>query len=216
LATPAGREQFDPDRLDPAARAEWGRLHTSRRRADWEVSRALLQAHPLEADRHASISHAAGHAALALAPLPYRVGVDIEACRSRDFTRLARIAFPEEEADLVAACRDETSASELFYALWTLKEASAKALGLALTDALEACHFGALVQPGGPTRARLPVSGSWTARVYSPRTDLLLALVLVGPQANALLAAIYEWPGNTVADWPERYRFDSAAADSGP
>ena len=44
LATPDAADQFDPSRLDLAERDEWASIRTTRRRRDWESSRALLGA----------------------------------------------------------------------------------------------------------------------------------------------------------------------------
>ena len=68
-----------------------------------------------------------------------RVGIDLEEHVTRgDFDRLIEAVFgPDEQADLAAVAGDDRI--RLFYRLWTLKEAVAKALGTGLS--FDVSHF---------------------------------------------------------------------------
>ena len=111
----------------------------SQRRADFEVSRALLSSAGVGTAAH-SMSHSREHAALLIAPTGWRIGVDLEINRPRDVLRLARFAFDEREVRALEAATPE-SRQALFHTLWTLKESFAKALQLDLVDALRQCVF---------------------------------------------------------------------------
>lgn len=93
-----------------------------------------------------SVSHAGEQVAVALARGP-RVGVDVERIRDVDAGDLARTAFSgDEAAELAALPAGERVAA--FHALWTRKEAIAKALGAGITDdfaGLSAATTGAVV-----------------------------------------------------------------------
>jgi phosphopantetheinyl transferase len=143
-----------------------------------------------------SLSHAHGFAALALAPEGSRVGVDIEHLDPRrDCLRLARFAFAPVEAAQIEAIEDRAR-PERFYALWTLKEACIKALGLSLLEGLRRCIF---TVTDGEWRGELPASIPWKAHLYRPRPTLYLAVV-VTPGANEW--SQYEWPDGAAPTWP--------------
>jgi phosphopantetheinyl transferase len=86
---------------------------------------------PAEPGLYCSISHSQryGVAAVSLAP----VGIDIETIRPRDPRLLAYVA---EESEAAALRHLVGSPEELLTLLWTLKEATAKALGVGLGLAL--------------------------------------------------------------------------------
>lgn len=79
-----------------------------------------------------NVSHSGKHGLIAIAPKG-RLGVDIEERTDRrDFDRLIEAAFgPNERIDL----RQERASGkfQLFYKLWTIKEALIKALGTGLS-----------------------------------------------------------------------------------
>ncbi len=79
-----------------------------------------------------NVSHSGGHGLIAVAPKG-RLGVDVEERTDRrDFDRLIEAAFgPNEQIDLK---RERASGKfQLFYKLWTVKEALIKALGTGLS-----------------------------------------------------------------------------------
>ncbi len=78
-----------------------------------------------------SVSHSGGHGLIALVPHG-RIGVDVEErTPRRNLNDDIRLLFaPGERAELEAA--DEDRRTDLFYRLWTLKEAVLKAAGLGL------------------------------------------------------------------------------------
>lgn len=78
-----------------------------------------------------SVSHSGGHGLIALVPHG-RVGVDVEErTPRRNLNDDIRLLFaPRERAELEAADGDRKT--DLFYRLWTLKEAVLKASGLGL------------------------------------------------------------------------------------
>ena len=78
-----------------------------------------------------SVSHSGGHGLIALVPHG-RIGVDVEErTPRRNLNDDIRLLFaPGERAELEAADGDRKT--DLFYRLWTLKEAVLKAAGLGL------------------------------------------------------------------------------------
>ena len=72
---------------------------------------------------HVSISHSYAWVACALC-LKGEVGIDIERWKPRNFNDIARYAFGPEECDAV-----EHGGQPVFYRIWTLREAMAKASG---------------------------------------------------------------------------------------
>ncbi len=78
-----------------------------------------------------SVSHSGGHGLIALVPHG-RIGVDVEErTPRRNLNDDIRLLFaPGERAELEAA--DPDRRTDLFYRLWTLKEAVLKAAGLGL------------------------------------------------------------------------------------
>lgn len=201
LATPDAAGRFDPSELDDADRAAWAAIHTSRRRRDWESSRALLAAVPVAGERRSSMSHSHGFAALAVAPAKVAVGVDVEWLATRDFRGMADTAYSAEECACLAALDDPSELRSTFYAFWTLKEAFAKALRLPLADALRRCRF---IGTDGTHRATIPTTQAWRATVLAPRPDLRLAIVRLydSPAAMHERLETGEWPQPRARDWP--------------
>lgn len=192
FADPAAQELFDASSLSVSDRAR----RSLRREREFKVSRALKAFTQAEA-RTFSLSHSAGHAALLIAPTGMRVGVDVEAIRPRDVLRIARFAFHEAEvAALEAAAENERG--ELFYVLWTLKEALGKALQLNLIDALRHCVFR---RDLNGWHGSAPTSSPWSAQVFRVRADFVLAAAYVGVGEPPALAR-WEWPPQGAAEWP--------------
>lgn len=196
LGLPAARAHFDPSSLSAEDYARFSVQRGARRRADFEVSRALQSFVDASGTPH-SLSHSAEHAALLIAPMGWQVGVDLEIDRPRDVPRLARFAFREREVLSMEAASAEAR-PQLFYTLWTLKEAFAKALRLNLVEALRECVFW---QEDGEWRGRVPTTTAWGAAVYQPRPDIFLAAVWIGGSGHAQLQQ-WEWPPKQRADWP--------------
>lgn len=192
LADPSAQQLFDASALSAADRAR----RSLRREREFQVSRALKAFTKADALTH-SLSHSAGHAALLIAPPGMRVGVDLEAVRARDVLRIARFTFHEQEvAALEAAAEHERD--ELFYVLWTLKEAMGKALQLNLMDALRHCVFtrGARGWSGDA-----PTSSAWSAQVFRTPANFILAAACVGVSEPPPLE-MWEWPPQRAAEWP--------------
>ena len=203
LGLPAAREYFDPSALSVADHSRMA-ARGARRRADYEVSRALLAFADIGRAAH-SLSHSAEHAALLVAPGGCRIGVDLEMNRPRDFLRLARFAFDAREVVALEAA-PEAARPRLFYTLWTLKESVAKALQLELVDALRQCVFW---EDDGEWRGRIPTPSAWGAAVFQPRPQLFLAATWAGGLGFAGLRQ-WEWPPRQSADWPVVARLGSA------
>ena len=195
LAFPTARAHFDPSTLTEVDRARRADSRGSRRRADFEVSRALLAMADVGTAAH-SMSHSAEHAALLIAPTGWRIGVDLEIDRPREVLRLARFAFDEREVRALESAAPE-SRQALFYTLWTLKESFAKALQLNLVDALRQCVFWI---DKGEWRGLVPTASAWSAAVFQPRPDIFIAAAWIGGEIAPL--DTWEWPPKQRADWP--------------
>lgn len=197
LATPEAAQHFDPARLTDEERERMTRLRGSTRRQEFAVSRAL-RAHVLRGERapaNESLSHSGGYAALARAHPELQIGVDLESHRSRDVLATARTAFTAAEARTLEAA-DGAERARLFYTMWTVKEALAKALQLDLMDALRSCE---LMVDGTQWRARAPTSASGSISVYQPGAELTLAVVCIGA---AVPVEAWSWPPQQPASWP--------------
>jgi 4'-phosphopantetheinyl transferase len=95
-----------------------------------------------------SVSHSGDWGIMALSTTG-PVGIDIERHdTTRDFDALARRFFSTEEADALRATPHEAERIALFYALWTAKEALAKATGEGL--AMDFRAFSVLPEAGLP------------------------------------------------------------------
>jgi len=94
-----------------------------------------------------NVSHSGHHGLIALAPSG-RVGVDVEErVPRRDLDQLSAAVFgPDERADLAALAGDYRV--HLFFRLWTLKEAVAKALGTGLSFDVSRFELPAAIRSG--------------------------------------------------------------------
>lgn len=126
--------------------------------------RPLVPDHP---ELDLSISHGGGWAACALVT-GGRIGIDIEVARpGRDYAALAAAFFSAPEAECVAQ-----GGQSAFLALWTLREAWAKAAGGGLAQALglDGSGLPALIGSGGG------IMDSWILEHHpDPRFHLALA-----------------------------------------
>jgi len=195
LGFPTAREHFDPSMLSAGDRARLADYRSSQRLADFEVSRALLAANEVGSSAH-SLSHSGEHAALLIAPNEWQIGVDLEIDRPRDVLKLARFGFHEDETRALEVAAPEARQT-LFYTLWTLKEAFAKALQLELVVALRQCVFW---RDGEKWHGRVPANSAWGAAVYRPRPDVFIAAAWIGGSAATLDQ--WEWPPKQRGDWP--------------
>ena len=197
LAAPDAAQHFDPARLTDEDRLALARVRRATRRQEFAVSRAL-RAHVRRNERDSireSLSHSGGYAALARAQPALHVGVDLELHRPRDALAISRNVFSESETRaLEAAAGPERE--RLFYAMWTVKEALAKALQLPLLEALRSCELVA-VGPAWQIRAPAPAVGCVT--VYQPRAELTLAVACIGARVPI---QTWSWPPQRPASWP--------------
>ena len=211
LAGAQARAFFDPLAQSAADLARWQKLSSPRRLEEWEVSRALLAKAQTPNAVH-SLSHAGGHAAVAVSAEAAAVGVDVEAVRDRDFLRLSRFAFADAEHAALEALPPAERA-ERFYILWTLKESFTKALGQALLATVRQCTF---TEERGEWRASVPTTSKWVARVFRPRPQLVLSVVALLQQArNAGNCSVstHEWPAESVSPWPTLASLSSGAQE---
>lgn len=206
LAGPEAAQHFDPAQLTAEERARSARLRRSARRQEFAVSRALRAHARLAAAQPASesLSHSGGYAAVAHAHRSLRVGVDLEMHRTRDVLAIARMAFNEAEAHALQAA-SAPEREQLFYAMWTVKEALAKALGMQLMEALRCCE---LVVDGSSWHVCVPRAAAGRVAVYQPRTGFTLAVACVATDGatdhvNRMLPiGSWSWPPQRPASWP--------------
>lgn len=103
-----------------------------------EDGRISATTNGLSHDLSVSLSHSGDRVACAVSKTG-PIGVDVEFCSGdRDVHAIAKYAFTDED---IAAVH-ETGASA-FYAIWTMREAVAKASGAGLAATLRRCHINA-------------------------------------------------------------------------
>lgn len=175
LGRPDAASDFDLATLGPADRERFATIHTPRRREEFKVSRVLLARARGAGSAITSLSHSGGYAALLRAPSGLSVGVDLEIHQSRDVLRLARNVFSAAEIQALQAAQG-SHRDRLFYALWTMKEALAKALQLNLMDALRQCTF--MVRPG-IWSGSVPTRSKWSVLALAPEEGMCLAVALL-------------------------------------
>ncbi|MBI1980825.1 MAG: 4'-phosphopantetheinyl transferase superfamily protein [Methylocystis sp.] len=156
-AARAARFAFDDDRRAYVAAHALLRTRLSRRSTgilprEWRFDatphgKPFLLA-PL-AGLDVSLSHTRGMAAVAIAS-GREVGVDVESFLTpRDAIKVAERFFAREEVALLRAESDPILQSEMFFAIWTLKEAVLKADGRGLARGLDS--FVVNLSPPGVT-----------------------------------------------------------------
>ena len=105
-----------------------------------------------------NLSHSDRYALIALSDAG-AVGVDIERARDDvDAVRLAERFFSKSEANVVATAGERTL--EVFYSIWTQKEALVKALGEGLSIELDSFDVDAVSPEGGLLTQTLD-AGEW-------------------------------------------------------
>jgi phosphopantetheinyl transferase len=198
LATPDAAQHFDPTQLTDDERDRMARLRRAARRGEFEVSRAL-RAHARGRVPHPfseSMTHSGGYAALALVhPAAVRVGVDLELHRPRDMLAAANAVFTKSEMRALEGAADP-GREQLFYAMWTVKEALAKVLQLPLMDALQSCE---VLVDGNEWQIRAPAPAASYVVLYQPRADLTLAVAWIGAK---LPIETWSWPPQRPTAWP--------------
>lgn len=203
-------DDYCATRLSPADAARAAALRSARARADWRVSRALLQ--QLEAAAPAaharSLSHSGGHAVCAQAPADWAVGVDLERVRPRDTAALADWVCSEPERAWLRRA-DAAARLERFYMLWTLKEAFVKAAGLDFPA--DMASIGLAPDASGRLALR-PPPGHWQARCWGLGGDWVMAAAWrgAGPQPARI-----GWRAAAHCAWPARRLLGEWAGQSG-
>ena len=135
LATPDCAARYRAELLDKADRLRLSHHPARAAQTGWRASRFLKQ--QAAADGFAgnpnfsgSLSHSGGHAVLAMPSADFPVGVDLEKLRPRRFDAWPDWVLQASEVQWLQSHADLAD----YYALWTLKEALLKAVGLGLAD----------------------------------------------------------------------------------
>lgn len=188
LAGPEAASAFDPDGLSPRDLERWRKGFVREQKCrEFAVSRALLASEGLAGfdfgpARHASLTHSHGHAAIAVAPLGWSVGVDLEWHQPRDVPGLEAWCFSAAELRAASALPDDARADQ-FHLRWAIKEAGLKALGLRFPGGLREVEV--MFDGDRPIRVSLPHPRSHRTWVWRPRTGCVLAVVAI-PEEGAL------------------------------
>jgi 4'-phosphopantetheinyl transferase superfamily protein len=193
LATGLSSSGLDSRKLSPTDQDRLQRLRSPRKRSEFELSRALLQSLQLEDALH-STSHSGGIAAVGTIAGARALGIDLETHKPRDVVSLSRFAFHPDEANALA---EHSNPTHLFYSLWVLKEACAKALNLELADALAHCVFRIDKEIAA---GELPTDERWQACVWRVRPNMSLGAVVIGSKREVTVTKV-EWPANSAGDW---------------
>jgi hypothetical protein len=200
LATPPAAEWFSAAALTDAEAQRYSELRSPGKRRDFAVSRSLCAFLDIQDPRLGTLSHSGGYAALVRIGGNRIAGVDVQVHAPKRLSPLARFAYSDAEAHAIEAASDDRRA-RLFYALWTLKEAFAKALALPLLEATRTCTF----EPFGDTLlASVPARQPWNARVFEPRPNVSVAAVVLGSDTRFALPT-REWPPPADHSWPEPF-----------
>jgi hypothetical protein len=213
FGTAAAASRLLASPLSATQTAELATRKSARRRQDWLVSRAVLQAATQAANvGQVGLAHSRGTAAVVTASEATLLAVDIEVMVERDFAAMARLAYSPAEAEFVSSVADPLERRSAFYELWTLKEASGKALGLDLLDALRGCTFIAGVGSTLAWRAQVPCAASWRAWVWAPRPDVRIAAFIGLGHLAAHPPMQHELPPVYVQPWRLVRGFQASAA----
>lgn len=74
-----------------------------------------------------NISHSKKFVAVVISK--YKVGIDVELFKKRDFAKIADYYFSAQERDIILGCKSDDEKKEMFYYYWTLHEAFIKCNG---------------------------------------------------------------------------------------
>ena len=135
LATPDCAARYRAELLDAADRLHLSRHPARAAQTGWRASRFLKQQAVADGfsgnpNFSGSLSHSGGHAVLAVPSADFPVGVDLERLRPRRFDAWPDWVLQASEVQWLQSHADSAD----YYALWTLKEALLKAVGLGLAD----------------------------------------------------------------------------------
>jgi hypothetical protein len=201
LGPPEAGQFFDATKLNDTDRDRLASLNGEHRRREFAVSRALRHAALGDSSDPSSLSHSGGWAAVARGTASCRIGVDLELHRPRNLLGIARFAFDAAETAMLESLAG-LQQHEAFYALWTMKESMAKALGLPLLVASRQCVF----LSDAPTdatawRGSAPTDRPWLIQVFRPRAGMALCIAVIGRNDPDAIAT-WEWPPMTPGEWP--------------
>ena len=138
-----------------------------------------------------NLSHCEDLALVAVAAAERAVGVDVERVRPlQDLRSIEERYFsPEEREFLAAAVANRTGRALVFLALWTRREAAAKALGLDLQAALATIAV-PVYSPGGTivlTDLAESGGGPWSLHDLALDSDHIGSLCVQGPPCEIVL-----------------------------
>ena len=185
--------------LSDTDRQRGAEIRGPRRLLDWWVSRALLadmRRHGADAGMVVSLSHSAGHALCVCAPSAWKLGADLERMRERDIGAFAELTCNESERLALGQLAGQQRL-ELFYVLWTLKEAFIKAAGLSFPADMPV--VGLDFSANGKCALRAPSEG-WQARVFRVHPDWVAAVVWQGGHSGEGVEPV--WHSGTVTALP--------------
>ncbi|QGM96622.1 4'-phosphopantetheinyl transferase family protein [Methylocystis parvus] len=179
----AARFAFEEDRRSYVAAHGLLRLELSRRAArppqDWRFAATKLgKPYLLDCarDLRFSLSHTRGMVAVAVAD-GAEIGVDVEPSdRRAESMKLAQRFFAPEEVALLAAV-EGAARRDMFFAIWTLKEAVVKTTGQGLARALDS--FAIALDP--PRVTMLDGSAQQWSAAHWRRGSFHFALAAQGP-----------------------------------
>ncbi|MEM7465351.1 MAG: 4'-phosphopantetheinyl transferase superfamily protein [Pseudomonadota bacterium] len=151
-----------------------------------EHGRPRISGPKLTQELHFNLSHTNETIVCAIARLPL-VGIDIESRVPNDFRQIAQRFFSLKEQQWLAREPDDERGSLRFLALWTLKEAYIKALGIGLSHPLQ--DFSILPQPSEDPRLIEDLNAQtnnvcWHFRLFNMRPKMPIALAVAFEQAG--------------------------------
>lgn len=159
---------------------------------DWQVSRAVLQdvRRAVTAPGAMSLSHSRGCAICVSAPTGWKVGIDLEAIRPRDVPALAEWVCSSAERDALARLSGDAQ-QQLFYRLWTLKEAFIKAAGLDFPADMASVGL----EPAQDGMTLRGPAGQWEGCSYRLDDDWMASVVWQRPPEAACARGLPGWRG---------------------
>lgn len=151
-----------------------------------------------EHDVRFNLSHTRGMVVCAICR-DHPIGVDVEAIdRSVDFEMLAEQYFAAREHELIVEAPPQQRA-EIFFRLWTLKEAMLKAVGVGLAGPLREFAFTLEPVTSKMRLARAEAASEWQVCEYAPTTVHRLALAVRRPPAQPVKVVSQLIPLETLA-----------------
>lgn len=140
-----------------------------------------------------NISHSIDIAVVALCPLPFQIGVDIEMIDKKQISATTAACFcSPTELELLRSLKNYTEFVSTYFRLWTLKESFLKALGVGIGDYLcdvECCLL--------PTSVRLSSNISSNLQVSCWQTETIcqsiVAISIIGPRKVIISPVMNYW-----------------------